>query len=195
MNVSSGMKKIGFQQVLPVEVIKLAQQGDVDSFETIYKTYFSACYRTVYRICNNQVVAQDIVQEIFIKVLKSVSQYQFKGSFSGWLKRIAICAAIDHINSHNKISLVPDQEHGLLESNDLFDLNWLEACSDLTYLLNQLSVTSRTVVLLHEVEGYNHKEISQFYQKSESFSKVTLSRAYAQLKMLALDKENNSAFK
>ena len=42
MNVSSGMKKIGFQQVLPVEVIKLAQQGDVDSFETIYKTYFSA---------------------------------------------------------------------------------------------------------------------------------------------------------
>ena len=90
---------------------------------------------------------------------------------------------------------VPDQEHGLLESNDLFDLNWLEACSDLTYLLNQLSVTSRTVVLLHEVEGYNHKEISQFYQKSESFSKVTLSRAYAQLKMLALDKENNSAFK
>jgi RNA polymerase sigma-70 factor (ECF subfamily) len=195
MSISSGMKKIGFQQILPIGVIKLAQQGDVDSFEIIYKTYFNACYRMVFRICNNQTIAQDIAQETFIKVLRNISQYKFKGSFAGWLKRIAVCAAIDHINSKNKVTLVTYEDTDLLVSNDLFNLNWLEACSDLTYLLSQLSIISRTVLVLHEVEGYNHKEIAQFYQKSESFSKVTLSRAYAQLKVLALGKEKKSAFR
>lgn len=128
-------------------------------------------------------------------MLKNINQYKFKGSFAGWLKRIAVCAAIDHINSDNKVTLVEYEDTDLLLSNDLFDFNWLEACLDLTSLLNQLSITSRTVLLLHEVEGHNHKEIAQFYQKSESFSKVTLSRAYSQLKVLVLNKEKISAFK
>ncbi|NQZ82800.1 MAG: sigma-70 family RNA polymerase sigma factor [Colwellia sp.] len=195
MSISSGTKKIGFQQVLPKSVIKLAQQGDIESFEIIYKTYFDACYRSAFRICNNQMTAQDLVQEVFIKAMKSLSDYKFNGSFAGWLKQITVRVAIDHINRDNKVNLVNDEDMTLIPSNDLFDFNWLESCRDLDFLLSQLSITSRAVLLLHEVEGYNHKEIAQLYQKSESFSKVTLSRAYIQLKKLVLSQEKKSAFK
>ncbi len=195
MSVSPGMKKIGFQQVLSIGVIKLAQQGDVESFEIIYKTYFDACYRTTFRICNNPMTAQDLVQDIFIKAMKSISDYKFKGAFAGWLKQITVRAAIDHINRDNRFNVITDEDIALIPSNEVFDFNWLENCRDLDTLLSHLSVTSRTVLLLHEVEGYNHKEIAQFYQKSESFSKVTLSRAYAVLKELVLSQEKKCAFK
>jgi len=195
MSIPSGMKKIGFQQALSAEVIKAAQQGDVESFEIIYKTYFDACYKTTFRFCNNPMSAQDLVQDIFIKAMKSLGDYKFNGSFAGWLKQITVRVAIDHINRDNKINVVTDEDMTLISSNDIFDFNWLESCHDLNFLLEQLPITSRAVLLLHEVEGYSHKEIGALYQKSESFSKVTLSRAYTVLKKLVLSEERKCAFK
>jgi len=49
-----------------------------------------------------------------------------------------------------------------------------------------LSVTARAVLILHEIEGYTHQEIAEIFDKTESFSKTTLSRAYSKLKHLAL---------
>jgi RNA polymerase sigma-70 factor (ECF subfamily) len=127
--------------------------------------------------------------------MKSLGDYKFNGSFAGWLKQITVRVAIDHINRDNKINVVTDEDMTLISSNDIFDFNWLESCRDLNFLLEQLPITSRAVLLLHEVEGYSHKEIAALYQKSESFSKVTLSRAYVVLKKLVLSEERKCAFK
>jgi RNA polymerase sigma-70 factor (ECF subfamily) len=76
----------------------------------------------------------------------------------------------------------------------LFNYNWLESCRDIESLTCQLSNTNRAVLLLHEVEGYSHKEIAKLFDKSESFSKVALSRAYAALRQIVAKQEPIDAF-
>lgn len=185
----------GFQQVISRDVIQLAQTGDMLAFEQIYLMYADASYNLALRITDNQALAQDIVQEAFIKIMNKVADFRHEGSFAGWLRRIVVYETINRIKHENKLYLVTENECVETESNDLFDYEWLNACMDLNVFLTQLTMTSRTVLLLHEVEGYKHKEIASLYGKSESFSKITLSRAYASLRNIALKQEQQHAFK
>lgn len=187
------MNLVGFQQVIPIDVIKQSQKGDSDSFSSIYRTYFSAGYALVYRMSGNQMLAQDIMQEAFIKVMNNLTRYKFEGSFAGWIKKIVVRTAIDHLRVNKHIQFSYETDFDQLPTQTLYDFNWLEHCFDLNQIIEKLPTISRTVLILHEVEGYSHQEIADFYQKSESFSKATLSRAYSKLKQLALVKENKNA--
>lgn len=185
----------GFQQQVTKELIKQAQTGDMLAFEKIYKTYASACFQLAFRISGNKILAQDIIQEVFIKVINKITDYRDEGNFAGWIRRITSNETINRIKSENRLHLVGEELSETYPSNDLFDHDWLSACRDLERLLSQLSTTSRAVLLLHEVEGYKHKEIAQIFEKSESFSKATLSRAYASLRKIILKQEQKNAFK
>ena len=188
--------KIGFQQDLTPDIIKKAKQGDVSAFEQIYRTYSNACYSLAFRICGDGAMAQDVVQESFLKVMKRINSYRGDGRFSAWLKQIVAHETINRIRSNRRLYLVGEDELLKNESKDLFDQNWIEACRDLEPLLARLSTTARAVLLLHEIEGYSHKEIAAFFGNSESFSKVTLSRAYAALrKLVSNQREHKNALK
>jgi RNA polymerase sigma factor (sigma-70 family) len=185
----------GFQQPISQDVIQLAQKGDMLAFEKIYHKYSDASYKLALRITNNEALAQDIVQEAFIKVMNKIVDFRYEGYFAGWLRRIVVYETINRIKFENKLHLVSENEFLETESNDLFDSEWLSTCIDLNVFLKQLTITSRTVLLLHEVEGYKHKEIASLYGKSESFSKITLSRAYASLRKIAKRQEKHHALK
>ena len=179
-------EKSEFQQKVSEELIDLAKAGDVAAFEHIYESYAGNCYALAMRLCGNHSTAQDIVHETFIKVFKNLQSYRGNGVFAAWLKRITTNESINRIKSMGRIHLVGEDELIANESNDLFASNWVDACRDLNKLLGKLSETARAVLILHEVEGYTHKEIAKLFDKTEGFSKATLSRAYAALKKLAL---------
>ena len=185
----------GFQQQISKELICQAQTGDMLAFEQIYNTYANACFQLAFRISGNRTLAQDVVQEVFIKVINKIVDYRNEGNFAGWLRRIAANETINRVKSESRLHLVGEDSAEIYPANDLFNHDWLSACRDLDGLLKHLSTTSRAVLLLHEVEGYNHKEIARLYQKSESFSKTTLSRAYASLKKIVSKQEQKNAFK
>lgn len=183
----------GFQQQLSQDLIRQAQTGDMQAFERIYQTYADACYTLAFRISGNRTLAQDVVQEVFIKVINKINGYRNEGHFAGWLRRIAANETINRLRSETRLHLVGDDQVENHPANSLFEIDWLNACRDLSGLLNQLNTTSRAVLLLHEVEGYSHKEIAKMYKKSESFSKITLSRAFAQLRGSVLKQEQKNA--
>ena len=183
------MNKNGFSQELSSALIKRAKANDIKAFEDIYRTYSSAAYTLALRICRDSMLAQDVVQNAFIRIMKVIKQYRGEGSFAGWIRRIIVNETINAVRQKKKIQLVTTEEVGELESRDLFDDNWLNSCRDLEYLLAKLSDEQRAVLLLHELEGYNHREIGKLYEKSESFSKVTLCRAYKKLKEIAKRQE------
>ena len=187
----------GFQVEVSKEVIRRAKRGEVDAFEQIYLTYFTASHALAMRICGQTAMAEDIVQESFIKMMHNIQKYRGDGLFAGWLSRIVTQKTINRIKGNAKVHLVGDEVLDNKESKDLFSYNWLDACSDIEALLENLSAVSRAVFLLHEVEGFNHKEIAELFDKTESFSKVTLSRAYAKLRKVVTmpQKESESAFK
>ena len=169
------------------KIIEQARKGNINAFEQIYRTYANDSYSLAWSIIGQENLAQDIVQDVFIKVMKKIESFQGCGSFAGWLRRIVVHETINRIKVEAKNHLISSDDIQSLECGDLFNNNWLSSCHDLEALTRKLSSTSRAVLYLHEVEGYNHKEIAQLFKKSESFSKVTLSRAYQTLKKIVAE--------
>lgn len=177
--------KTGFQQSVSTEQIKRAASGDIQAFEVIYQTYSKACYSLAFRMIYSRAAAEDITQEAFLKVFNSLDSYHFSGSFAGWVRRVLVNEVINYLRTNKKLELVFDNEIAENELLSMFDTKWAVNSLTLEQYLIKLSTASRTVLILHEVEGYKHKEIAKLFDKSESFSKMALKRAYSELKQMA----------
>ncbi len=182
----------GFGQKIDRKIIIKAQAGESAAIEAIYNTYAKACYLLALRVTANPQSAQDIVHEVFLKVLKKINQYKAEGNFAGWLRQIAANESINYLKRHSKLSLDVELD-GEIESYDRFETQWWDTVKDLQKLTSKLTDTCRTVLFLHELEGFSHKEIASMFGKSESFSKQSLSRAISQLKNMSAIKEISNA--
>ncbi len=180
----------GFSQKIADDIIRLAQKGDVKAMEVIYDTYADACFSLAMRILSDPVRAEDVVQNSFIKAMQNISRFEFTGVFAGWLRQITVNETLLMTRTHNKqrnFELTENADSrgdhfNHEDTNHYFDTNWWEASSDLASLTRQLPLEARTVLFLHEIEGYSHKEIADLLDKTESYSKQTLSRALKKLK-------------
>ncbi|MEW6990078.1 RNA polymerase sigma factor [Colwelliaceae bacterium 6441] len=173
---------LGFKKEVSNKVIKQAQAGDINALEIIYKTYAAACYALAFRISCDKSLSQDVVHDAFIKIMEKISSLKDFSLLVPWIKKIVSNETINQLKRRNRIEFLDEDTEKSLITNDLFDQHWLATCKDLNKLLSNLSDTSRIVLVLHEIEGFNHKEIANVFNKTESFSKVTLSRAYKALK-------------
>jgi RNA polymerase sigma-70 factor (ECF subfamily) len=175
----------GFSQKIQNKVILSAQNGDRVAMEKIYQTYAQPCFQLANRIVANQVLAQDIVHSVFVKVLKSISGFNFTGPFAGWLRQITINESISHVKKQAKHETDTEfEEESNLGADSRYDTAWWESCHDLSHLTEQLSPEARAVLFLHELEGYSHKEIATLFNKSESYSKQSLARTFRYLKKM-----------
>ena len=187
----------GFSQHIAQTTIARAQLGDSNAMEAIYILYANPCFSLAMRITANQEVAKDIVHNVFVKVMKSIHTFQNSGSFAGWIRQIAVNESIGVLQKNAKYSSDMEFEDGLYEdavenqdgaSNSRFESRWWETCNDLHKLTQKLSAQARTVLFLHEIEGYSHKEIASLFGKSESFSKQSLARTMQALQRINMIK-------
>jgi RNA polymerase sigma-70 factor (ECF subfamily) len=130
--------------------------------------------------------AEDLVQETFIEVMRSIKQFRGEAAIGSWIRRIAVTKSLMFLRSAwtaRSQSLADDWDdmtpgdvasHGISRHPD--------DALDLDAALANLPTVSRVVVWLHDVEGYTHKEIAAAMGKTESFSKSQLSRAYQRLR-------------
>ncbi|NMP17637.1 RNA polymerase sigma factor [Thalassotalea sp. Y01] len=176
----------GFSDCIEIQVIEKAKAGDVSAFEVIYRQYSQACFQLALRMCANRALAQDITQEVFVKVFRKLSTYHGNGSFAGWLRQIAVRESLNRLRVKKDESPLEEES---IRSDDLFNSEWVLAQRDLTSLLSNLPGNYRSVLILHEVEGFTHQEIAEMLDKSVSFSKVTLLRAYKKLQAMVVNEE------
>ena len=159
-----------------------ARKGDVEAMEYLYRTYSSAVYSLALRISSSSADADDITQDTFIEVFKKLDQYRGDCPFWGWLRRIAVNTTLMKLRRDKNSPLSLDEFTELPEMVTHTDqaANLL----DLEKVLSELSSTARAVVWLHDIEGYTHDEIGQMMDKTPSFSKSQLSRAYDKLRSI-----------
>jgi len=141
------------------------------------------------RYTNNRDEAYDILQDTFIKVFEKITSYKNEGSFEGWLKRICVNTALDHIrrNKMDKfIDDVDDVQFKLSSNQGAIDELLAE---DLMQVLQSLPVGYRTVFNMYVIDGYSHKEIAEQLNITESTSKSQFSRARAILQKIITEKE------
>jgi RNA polymerase sigma factor (sigma-70 family) len=182
----------GFGQQIEISLIAKAQAGDVSSMEAIYKAYAKPCYLLAIRITSNPSASQDIVHEVFLKVIKKITQFKASGNFAGWIRQITANESIDYLKRNSRIQEQSELDE-TLEASSQFETQWWDTIKDLDKLTSKLSDSARAVLFLHELEGFSHKEIAALFGKTESFSKQSLSRAFSQLKNMNAIKEVSDA--
>lgn len=176
---------------MDVAVIRRARRGDADAHESIYRALGPAVYTLALRLVKTPATAEDMLQDTFIEVMRSLPRYRGDASLATWVRRIAVSKCLMHLRS------AWNQRAGELgEGDDPADGGAPVAESvglsmDLEAALARLPAQSRVVVWLHDVEGYTHREIAMVMQKTESYSKSQLSRAHQRLRGL-LERETGA---
>ena len=95
------------------ELISRCQQGDQDALREIFNQYNKKVYRIAYGVVRHREEALDIVQEVFIKLFRSIHQFKGKSRFYTYLYRMTMNTAIDHTRKMKKVSpLSIDEEQG-----------------------------------------------------------------------------------
>ena len=164
-----------------------ARRGDLHACEKIYRKFHKQAFTVAVRICKCRELAQDVTQEAFITAFKRIGQYRGDSPFWGWLRRVIVNHAISALRKlprHDAVEL----EDYMATSNG--DQDGMGHCMDLEQALKQLSNEDRTVVWLHDVEGYKHREIAELFGKTESYSKTRLNRARARLRILISESDH-----
>ncbi len=186
------MSKFADIQIDPA-IVKRAARGDAKAHEIIYRAFATPVYSLCLRFTRVPAQAEDLVQETFIEIMRSIAKFRGEAALGSWIRRIAVTKSLMFLRSAwtaRGQSLAPDWDeftagdaatHGVSGRPD--------DALDLDAALANLPSVSRTVVWLHDVEGFTHKEIAQLMGKTESFSKSQLSRAYQRLRPL-LSAEN-----
>jgi RNA polymerase sigma-70 factor (ECF subfamily) len=166
--------------------------------EALYKRFYGKMLGVTMRYARDRDEARDMLQEGFIKVFTSISNFSGKGSFEGWVRRIVVNTSIDHLrkNKHEYmiVSSVHSRDGDLPDAVDEADENELLQLSEeqLIACIQQLSPAYRAVFNLYVMENLPHKEISERLGISEGTSKSNLAKARYQLKKILYQKIRTS---
>lgn len=161
------------------QLILKCKQGDIVSQSEIYHLFAGKLYAICLKYSKTQQEAEDNLQEAFITIFRKIGQFQFKGSFEGWMKRIVINTALQSYRQKNILNLVeenfPEEVEVEIDENEV-------TLDFLLKIIQELPERYRMVFNLYVLDGYSHKEISDMLGIAEGTSKSNLSRARLILK-------------
>lgn len=167
-------------------IVKRAARGEARAHEIIYRAFASPVYSICLRFTKSPAHAEDLVQETFIEVMRSIGKFRGDAALGSWIRRIAVSKALMFLRSAwtRRGQSLADDWHNVTEGSIASHgvSGHPDDAMDLDAALASLSDVARAVVWLHDVEGFTHKEIAGLMGKTESFSKSQLSRAYLRLR-------------
>lgn len=171
-----------------IEIISKAQQGDLKAFEEIYTTLFGYVSNVACRMVGNMEDAEEITQDVFMKIHRHLKDFQFQSSLSTWAYRITVNSAINHLKKESqKKKNVPyiDDISAQAQQPSLAHQEYQEKL--ISDMLASLNPEQRTVIVLRGMEGLSYEEIAQTLQIPINTVRSRIKRARET--MLALKKE------
>lgn len=139
---------------------------------------FNICFRIV----GNQELAEDVLQEAFVNAFMKISTFEGKASFGAWLKRIVVNQAISHLKKNQLEMKMPEGELEIEDESGIDEQELVLKVESIRRAIQQLPRGFRVVFSLYLLEGYDHKEIAEILEISESTSKSQYNRAKKKLK-------------
>lgn len=179
---------------MDTEIIERILKGDMDAFEELIDKYQKMIYNLAYRMFNNSSDAEDITQEVFLKIYRNIEKCSGKHSIKTWVYTITYNTCIDEIRKtkgKEKISLdkklnSDDGEYSFeIASNEPtpeISLLNKEGIKEIENAINQLNETSKTLVFLRDIKGLSYNEISEIMAMNIGTVKSRLNRARNNLK-------------
>lgn len=170
--------------ILPEDVAAGVLRGDRKDIARAYETLSQPVMNLAMGILKDRQLAEEVVQDVFIELMEKSAQIRNGGAVRAWIKKVAVNHCLMRLRSpwHKRRSRVAAEvilEEVVEAEQDEVELAGVTPA--LEKALSVLSVESRAVLWLHDVEGYTHKEIGQLMGKTSSYSKSQLARAYQRL--------------
>jgi RNA polymerase sigma-70 factor, ECF subfamily len=172
-------------------LIHQARCGDADAFAALYETHKPRIQAVCLRMTNNVTEAEDLAQDAFIYVFRKISTFRGDSAFATWIHRVTVNTVLMHFRRKGKRQISLDHPHP--EDSDRPKPEYgrvderLVSCADrmaLVRAIKELSPGYRTIFILHQVKGYEHKEIAERLHCSIGNSKSQLHKAKARLREL-----------
>ncbi|MEO1576958.1 MAG: sigma-70 family RNA polymerase sigma factor [Pseudomonadota bacterium] len=157
------------------DLCRRAAEGHVGARQALYSAHAAGVMTLAMRLLCERAAAEDVVQDTFMKAFEKLHTFSGQSRFGTWLRRIAINECLQRLRSpwHTRGEVYEESDAPAGSTDDQLDL--LKA-------LATLDPVSRTVVWLHDVEGFKHREIADLLDRTPSFSKSRLARAHKALR-------------
>jgi len=159
-----------------------AARGDVAAFEELYRLNIGRVYALCLRMSGDRALAEELVQESFVRAWQKLGSFRGASAFSTWLHRLTVNVVLGHRRSTSRREL---RVSGLID-DEVPDRVAPEAhpgqTVDLERAIRMLPEGARTVFVLHDVEGFRHREISKLTGIAVGTSKAQLHRARKMLR-------------
>lgn len=192
MNLQSAIKPHIEHKNSDIEPIQLGQEdsalieGCIKNQRVYQEKLYRKFFPTMHRMCLKYTQDEDeiltIMNDGFLKIFTKIDQYNFSGSFEGWIRRIVFHSLSDYFRKKNKEVKFMDLDGvDQPQIDNQLDTLYLE---DIKGLLQKLPETTRQVFVKYHIEGYNHAEIGTLLHIAEGTSKWHLSQARKILKDL-----------
>lgn len=162
------------------QLINACKENDAKAQEQIYKLFAPKFFGVCLKYSTNYAEAEDNLQDGFIIIFKKIEQFQFKGSFEGWAKRIMINNALQKYRTQVRFLEVVNDNVAEDEIPELDDED--VSLEYLMQIIQELPDRYRMVFNLYVLDGYSHKEIAEMLEITTGTTKSNLARARMILK-------------
>lgn len=161
------------------QLIYNCKKQDIKAQEQLYRLYANKLFAVCLKYSSSYQQAEDNLQDGFMTIFDKIVQYQEKGSFEGWMKRIVINTALQKYRKQTVFELVNEEqlkEPALEVDEEVVSIDYL------LEIIHELPDRYRQVFNLYALDGFSHKEIAEMLQITTGTSKSNLARARIILK-------------
>lgn len=180
------------------QLIALLLQGDENAFKTVVDTYKKMVYNTVLGFVQNLHDAEDVTQDVFIKVYENIGRFKQQSKLSTWIYRISITQAIDFTRRKNRRQkagfltlLLGDDDKTIPDPVDFMHSGIVTENKEQAALLfgaiNKLPDNQKTAFILQKLQDMSQQKIAEVMQLSEGAVESLLSRAKVNLKKMLIN--------
>ena len=184
------------------DAIRLAQEGNAEAFEFIYRMHSRRVYALCLRMVGNTAEAEDLAQEAFLQLFRKIQTFRGESAFSTWLHRLSVNVvlmklrkkslpetSLEEMTEPDEESAGPRKDVGSLDPTLVGSIDRL----NLERAVDQLPPGYKQVFVLHDVQGYEHNEIAKMMDCSIGNSKSQLHKARLRLRELLQEAQREKA--
>ncbi|MEG6611909.1 sigma-70 family RNA polymerase sigma factor [Pseudoclostridium thermosuccinogenes] len=171
------------------DLLKKARNGDIEAFEQLIEDYQKRVFNIALRMIGNYDDANELAQEVFIRIFKSIKDFKEESSLSTWIYRITTNVCLDEIRKRKNKNVVSLDEEVKLEEGDLQrQVEDTRPTPDVIAEKNEvrklvkdaimsLPEEQRTVIILRDIQGFSYEEIAKIMKCPEGTVKSRINRS------------------
>lgn len=173
------------------ELMQKVKSGDIDKLGLLFERHKKMLFGYFYKLTGSQSTSEDLVQNVFYKILKYRTKFRHDGKFLPWMLAIAHNASMDHFQKNKKYALDESYEWKTIDGANIDEqITKEEKLRQLKTAMSKLSPDKREILILSKIHGLRYKEIGEMLKCTENNVKTKVFRALRDLKELYTAIEN-----